>query len=79
MKTAVEYLEEAIKVSSKETFYDLVEDISIAKEMERKQMIDLVKYVFKGVDFNEPQVPYEVVESYLIADDRKQKSEGKNI
>lgn len=40
MKTAVEYLEEAINISSKETFYDLVEVISMAKAMERGQIID---------------------------------------
>ena len=79
MKTAVEYLEEEIKISNKDTFYDLVESIEVAKKMERKQMIDLVKYILKEVDFDEIIIPYEIVDLYQIADDRKQKSEGKNI
>ena len=40
MITAVEYLEEQIKTSNKDTFYDLVECIVIAKEMEKQQMAD---------------------------------------
>lgn len=32
MKTAVEYLEEEIKTSNKDTFYDLVECIEVAKK-----------------------------------------------
>ena len=40
-------------------------------------MIDLVKYILKEVDFNEIIIPYEIVDLYQIADDRKQKSEGK--
>lgn len=70
MKTAVEYLEEEIKISNKDTFYDLVECIEVAKKRERKQMIDLVKYILKEVDFNNIIIPYEVVDLYLIDDDR---------
>lgn len=40
MKTAVEWLEEGIKTSNKDTFYDLVEVISMAKAMEEKQIKD---------------------------------------
>ncbi len=40
MKTAVEYLEEAIKVSNKDTFNDLVECIEVAKQIEKKQITD---------------------------------------
>lgn len=40
MKTAVEYLEQAIKLSSKETYNDLVEVIELAKQMEKKQLLE---------------------------------------
>ena len=33
--------------------------------MERKQMIDLVKYVFKEVDFSEIQIPYEIIDLFI--------------
>lgn len=42
-------------------------------------MIDLVKYILKEVGFNDIIIPYEIVDLYLIADNRKQKSVGKNI
>jgi hypothetical protein len=38
MKTAIEYLEEAIKISNKDTFNDLVECIEVAKQMEKSQI-----------------------------------------
>lgn len=69
MNTPVEYLEEEIKISNKNTFYDLVECIELAKKRERKQMIDLVKYILKEVDFNDIIIPYEIVDLYLIADE----------
>jgi len=65
MKTVVEYLEEAIKVSSKDTFNDLVECIEVARQMERNQMIDLIKHVLNEVDFNELQIPYEILDLYI--------------
>lgn len=37
MKTAVEYLEEEIKISNKNTFYDLVECIELAKKKRKKR------------------------------------------
>lgn len=56
MITAVEYLEEQIKISNKDVFNDLVECIAIAKEMEKKQIenaFDISKYgdVGTGEDY----------------------------
>ena len=89
MKTAVEELfeemnrirleDESGNIGALDFFNQQNKAFDKAKAIERKQMIDLVKYIFKEVDFNEPHVPYEIVDLYLIADDRKQKSVGKNI
>ena len=69
MKTAVEYLEEAIKVSSKETFYDLVEVISIAKEMEKKQITDAYDISgMRSVLYDEQQGDGQDYYNYLIND-----------
>lgn len=48
MKTAVEYLEEAIKVSNKDTFNDLVECIEVAKQMEHKQIEEAIENGYAG-------------------------------
>lgn len=78
METAVEYLEEAIKISSKETFYDLVEVISIAKAMERKQIIDSIELAHKtdyNSDFTCKYTKEQIIDIIL----NNNKSEGKNI
>jgi hypothetical protein len=48
MKTAVEYLEEAIRISNKDTFNDLAETIIIAKEMEKIQITNAYDISKKG-------------------------------
>ena len=71
MKTAVEFLEEYLTLSFGDEIKPLRGFFVIAKETEREQMIDLVKYILKEVDFNQPQVPYEIVDLYLITDENK--------
>lgn len=71
MKTAVEFLEELLTLSFGDDIKPLRGFFVIAKEMEKEQMIDLVKYILKEVDFNQPQVPYEIVDLYLITDENK--------
>lgn len=48
METAVKYLEEAIKVSNKDTFNDLVECIEVAKQMEHKQIEKAIENGYAG-------------------------------
>ena len=42
MKTAVEYLAEAIKASNKDTFNDLFECIEVAKQMEKNCFVEKI-------------------------------------
>lgn len=44
MKTAIEYLEKAIKLSNKDTFNDLVEVIEVAKKKEYEQLLKAFNY-----------------------------------
>jgi len=48
MKTAVEYIEEQLKVSNKDAYNDLFEVISVAKELERKQMESSIEDGYVG-------------------------------
>jgi hypothetical protein len=78
MKTAVQKLMDDLKKNQDFSIFNN-HHINHYLEIERKQMIDLVKYIFKEVDFNEPHVPYEIVDLYLMPDERKAKSVGKKI
>ena len=42
MKTAVEYLAEAIKTSNKDTFNDLFEYIEVVKQMEKNCFVEKI-------------------------------------
>ena len=80
METSIEWLIDKLTEDSSKFLFlcdkpeymdELIKIVKEAKAMERKQMIDLVKYVLKEVDFNQPQVPYEIVDLYLITDENK--------